>query len=57
MFKAMDKSVKNTISNVIQLVYFMKGSVQYDDMMWRTPLERSLMEDFLLDQLKNESKH
>ena len=50
MFRTMDTSAKNLISNVIQLVYYMNGSIQYDDMMWRTPLERSLMEEFVIDK-------
>lgn len=50
MFRMLDSSVKDLLKSVIQLVYLMKGSIQYDDMMWRSPLERSMMEDFLVER-------
>ena len=56
MFNKMDRSVKNLLKNVIQLVFFMEGSVQYDDMLRRTPLERSLMEEFTMERLEAKTK-
>jgi len=56
MFNAMDSAAKTLIKNVIQLVYFMKGSIQYDDMMWRSPLERSLMEEFVMEIINAQTK-
>jgi len=56
MFNEMDRSVKNLLKSVIQLVYFMNGSIQYDDMMWRTPFERDLMEEFVIEHLNAKAK-
>lgn len=50
MFRTLDSSAKDLLKSVIHLVYMMKGSIQYDDMMWRTPFERSLMEEFLVER-------
>ena len=34
----------------------MRGSIQYDDAMWRTPIEREIMFDFIKDRLDAEKK-
>jgi hypothetical protein len=53
----MDNETKSIVSNVIQLVYFMRGSIQYDDMMYRTPGERDLIERFISDRMEQEKDH
>ena len=40
----------------MQIVYFMRGGIQYDDIMWRTPFERGIMEEFVMKRLEIESK-
>ncbi len=57
MFKTLNGSVKEIIKSVVQLVYFMRGSIQYDDMMWRTPLERDLISEFIKDRLEGVAKN
>jgi len=57
MFRSMDNEVKTIVSSVIQLVYFMRGSIQYDDMMFRTPGERDLIEQFISDRMEQEKDH
>jgi hypothetical protein len=56
MFKELDMGAKSLLESIIALVYYMKGSVQYEDMMYRTPLERSLMEEFLVKKMERENK-
>jgi len=56
MFNMLKGSSAKLIENVIELVYFMRGSIQYDDMMYRTPGERDLISDFIERRLKVESK-
>lgn len=56
MFRDLDQSVRNLIEGVVQIVYFMRGSVQYDDIMFRTPFERQVMEEFISKRLEAESK-
>jgi hypothetical protein len=54
MFKRMTTEVSILITNVIQLVYFMRGSIQYDDMLQRTPAERQLFEEFIEGRLESQ---
>ena len=56
MFDMLNRSARTLIKSVIELVYFMRGSIQYDDMMWRTPLERELIAEFLKDRFEKEAK-
>lgn len=48
---------KRLISSVIHLVYFMRGSVQYKDMMNLTLFEREAMSEFIDKRIEIESKH
>lgn len=52
----MELNSRNIIETIIQLVYFMRGSVQYDDMMNRTAVERQLMAEFIEKRLDAESE-
>ncbi len=56
MFNMLKNASKGILQEVIELVYFMRGSIQYDDMMYRTPGERGLISDFIEQRLKSESK-
>jgi uncharacterized membrane protein YbaN (DUF454 family) len=44
------------VKEVISLVYFMRGSIQYDDMFMKTYYERKQIEEFLESRLEIESK-
>lgn len=60
MFKRMDLSAKDLIESIVQLAFYMNGGIQYDELMWRTPLERDIMENFLLKRMekaKTTAKH
>jgi len=54
MFNRMRAEVRTTIMNVIQLVYFMRGAIQYDDMLQRTPVERQMFEEFIEARLESQ---
>ena len=54
MFNRMRTEVRAAIMNVIQLVYFMRGAIQYDDMLQRTPAERQLFEEFIEQRLESQ---
>lgn len=56
MFLEMNSVVSKTIKGIIQLVYFMRGSVQYRDMMEMTFIERQQVSDFIETRLEAESK-
>ena len=54
MFNRLRGEVRTTIMNVIQLVYFMRGAIQYDDMLQRTPVERQMFEEFIEARLESQ---
>jgi hypothetical protein len=56
MFVILQRSSRELINQVVELVYFMRGGVQYDDMMYRTPGERQIMTKFLEKMIEKESK-
>lgn len=56
MFNRMERECKNLIKSIIQLVYFMRGSVLYTEMMSMSPFERQLINDFISDRLEVEGK-
>jgi len=56
MFKRLEREAETIIKSVVQLVYYMKGSIQYDDMMFRTPGERDIINDFLTKIAEAEAK-
>lgn len=41
---------------VVQLAYYMRGAITYDDLMWRTPFERQIIDEFIEGRLKSEAK-
>ena len=44
------------MKSVIQLVYFMRGSISYNEMMNMTFVEREMVGDFIKERLEQESK-
>lgn len=47
MWRGLQKDVENLIDSIISLVYFMRGSISYEEMMRRTPGERDRISTFL----------
>lgn len=56
MFSRLQSESTAIVESVVELVYFMRGSVTYEEMMRRTPGERQLIDEFLKKRLKAESK-
>ena len=54
MFVRLRNESRDLLKSVISLVYFMRGSIQYDDMMLMTPVERELVNEFLKDRFEQE---
>ncbi len=44
------------LKEVIELVYFMRGAIQYDEMLRRTFVERQMVDEFVRDRLTAEQK-
>ncbi len=56
MFGSLQTDTTALINEAIQLSYFMRGAVSYEDMLRRTPGERQLMSTFIEKRLDGESK-
>lgn len=56
MFEALKSDSRNIQKRVWQLVYFMRGALQYHDAMSLSYLERELCEEMVSDRLEIESK-
>lgn len=56
MFDRLQKDAEEIIKGIIEMVYFMRGSVGYEEMMLRTPGERQLINEFLTRRLETEKK-
>lgn len=56
MFEQMRSDTKKLLKEVIQLVYFMRGAIQYESMMNMTYAERQLIREFIEKRLEDESK-
>lgn len=56
LFSKMTGERTRIISSIIQLVYFMRGSVQYRDMLDLTFFERNSISEFIESRLEIELK-
>jgi hypothetical protein len=56
MFHQMGRERKRLIKSIVQLVYFMRGSIQYRDMMDMSLIERDIINEFIESRLESESK-
>ncbi len=56
MFGRMSRERTRIIKSVVQLVYFMRGSIQYNDMMNMSFVEREIISNFIEERLENENK-
>lgn len=57
MFNRMRTEVRSLLKEVISLVYFMRGAIQYDDMIMRSPVERELIGEFINDRFEHEKNN
>lgn len=51
-----EADVRKLIKANIELVYYMRGSIQYDDMYNRTVAERQLMHEFIQERFQSQEK-
>lgn len=54
--KGLQREIDGIIRSVIDLVYFMRGSIGYEEMMRRTVGERQRFAEYIEKRLKQESK-
>ena len=56
MFADLEGQAKLIISSCIEMVYFMRGAIQYSEYMELTPKERKLFGQFLEKRMEIEGK-
>lgn len=56
MFNRMNSERQRIIKSIIQLVYFMRGSIQYSHMLNMSLIEREEVSSFIEKRLKDESE-
>lgn len=56
MFGDLQREVQNIVDNVIELSYFMRGAIPYEEMLRRTYGERERIGSFIEKRLKKESQ-
>ena len=56
MFNGLERDIDILLQNVIELCYFMRGAISYEEMMMRTAGERQRIGDFIRNRLEAESK-
>lgn len=56
MFSHMSDEREGIVSGIVQLVYFMRGAIQYRDMMDMSLVERMAVSRFIERHLEHESK-
>lgn len=56
MFQRMRQESESLLNEIIQLVYFMRGSIQYHDMMAMSKYERSIISAFIERRLEQEKE-
>ena len=56
MFAFYRKNIQIMIDNILHLVYFMRGSITYDQMLLTTPGERDRIDRFIERRLEQEAK-
>lgn len=47
MFSFLSQQTDRLLREVIEIAYHMNGAIQYDDLMWRAPVERQAMRDYI----------
>lgn len=55
MFRRLNSDREQIIESVIQLVYYMRGAIQYRDMLDMSMMERQAVSTFITKRLKDES--
>ena len=56
MFNRMNRESRQVVKSILQLVYFMRGSIQYGDMLLLSHAERDMINDFIKERLEAEGK-
>lgn len=56
MFGRLSSEATAFLDHLVELVYFMRGGVTYEEMLRRTPGERQIISEFINRRLESEKK-
>ena len=56
-FNKLNAEAKNIVSNIVELCWYMRGGIQYHDMLMMTYFERQTVQDFISKRMKQIEKH
>ena len=56
MFNQLTNTVQHLLQTAFEIAYFSRGCIQYEDVLWRTPIEKDIMLEFIKKRLEVESK-
>jgi len=57
MFSRMRAEARSLLEEAVQLAWFMRGSVQYEDIKNMTPIERDIVKEFITNHMEQIKKH
>lgn len=56
LFQRLADDIDSIVNEVIELCYYMRGAVSYEEMMRRTPGERQRISSFIVKRLESQAK-
>lgn len=56
MINSMGTDVRNLLKSAVEIAYFSRGSIQYQDVLRMTPLERDIAVEFINKRLEAAGK-
>jgi hypothetical protein len=56
MINSMGTDVRNLLKSAVEIAYFSRGSIQYQDVLRMTPLERDIAVEFINKRLEQAGK-
>lgn len=57
LFSGLQRAIVRIVDGLIELTYFMRGAISYEEMLNRTPGERDRIAHFLKERLEIEAKN
>lgn len=56
MFNGFQREIKSLIRSLVELAWYMRGGVQYKDLLLTTQFEREVMQEFINHRLEKQQK-
>jgi hypothetical protein len=56
MFTGFQREIKGIIKSLVELAWYMRGGVQYKDLLLTTSYERQIMQEFISHRMESQGK-